>query len=101
MAITQNQLARDLDVPVSHIAGIIKGERAITADTALRLAAFFGTTPEMWQRLQSDYDLRLTRQTTRPNIAPRIRKYNANTAAPARKTTSQSGRLAKPRSTRV
>lgn len=89
MGISQNQLARDIDVPVSRIAGIIKGERAITADTALRLAAYFGTTPEMWQRLQSDYDLRLARHTTWPSIAPRIRAYNAKTGQIAAGTTAR------------
>lgn len=106
MGITQNQLARDLDVPVSRIAAIIKGERAITADTALRLAAHFGTSPEMWQRLQADYDLRRIRQTTWPSIAPNIRKYNAATAkisgavAPGRKSTAQTARVSKAKTTR-
>ena len=57
-AISQNLLARSLDVPVSRVSGVVKGERAITADTALRLATFFGTSAEMWMRLQSEYDLR-------------------------------------------
>lgn len=73
MGISQNQLARDLDVPVSRVAAIIAGERAITADTALRLSKYFGTTAELWINLQSDYDLRVARQTVWPKIKDRVR----------------------------
>lgn len=73
LGVSQNQLARDIDVPVSRIAGIVKGERAITADTALRLAQFFGTSPEMWIGLQSDYDLRTARRSTGLQIQTRVR----------------------------
>ncbi|MHB1551713.1 MAG: HigA family addiction module antitoxin [Vulcanimicrobiaceae bacterium] len=52
-----NALAMALRVPVSRIAEITKGERAVTAETALRLARYFGTTPEFWIRLQGKYDL--------------------------------------------
>jgi addiction module HigA family antidote len=71
--VSQNQLARDIDVPVSRIAAIVKGERAITADTALRLGAYFGTSPELWLNLQTSYDLRKARQTIWPKVKPRIR----------------------------
>ena len=50
-------LAKALRVPVNRITGIVKGERAITADTALRLARYFDTSPEFWINLQSHYDL--------------------------------------------
>jgi antitoxin HigA-1 len=53
------ELARRLDVPTNRITEIMKGERAITGDTALRLAHFFGTTAEFWLNLQSLYELRL------------------------------------------
>lgn len=53
------ELARRLKVPTSRITGILNGERAITGDTALRLAHFFGTRPEFWLNLQSLYELRL------------------------------------------
>jgi addiction module HigA family antidote len=52
-------LARQLDVPTNRITGILNGQRAITGDTALRLAHFFGTSAEFWLNLQSLYDLRL------------------------------------------
>ena len=73
LGVSQNKLARDLDVPVSRIAGIIRGSRSITADTALRLGAYFGNSAEMWLKLQSDYDLRVARQTTWPEVRTRIR----------------------------
>ena len=59
--LSQNALARALDVPPRRINEIVLERRAISADTALRLARFFGTTAEMWAGLQADYDLRLVR----------------------------------------
>ncbi|CAN5299622.1 HigA family addiction module antitoxin [soil metagenome] len=53
-------LAKALRVPVNRITAIIRGERTITAGTALRLARFFGTTPEFWLNLQAHYDLTVT-----------------------------------------
>jgi len=77
LGLSQNKLARDLDVPVSRIAGILKESRAITADTALRLIAYFGTSPELWPNLQTDIDLRKARRPTRPEIEERIRPCDA------------------------
>lgn len=54
-------LAKAISVPRNRITGIIHGERAITVDTALRLARFFGMPPEFWLGLQMDYDLEATR----------------------------------------
>ena len=53
-----NALSRVLDVPVSRITAILDEQRGVTADTALRLARYFGTTPEVWLNLQQSYDLR-------------------------------------------
>ena len=53
------ELARKLAVPTNRITGILNGKRAITGDTALRLAHFFGTSAEFWLNLQSLYDLRI------------------------------------------
>ena len=53
------ELARKLDVPTNRITGILNGQRAITGDTALRLAHFVGTSAEFWLNLQSLYELRL------------------------------------------
>ena len=59
--LSQNALARALNVPPRRVNEIVLEKRAITADTALRLARYFGTTAEMWTGLQADYDLRLAR----------------------------------------
>ena len=59
--LSQNALARALNVPPRRINEIVLQKRGITADTALRLARFFGTSAEMWTGLQADYDLRLAR----------------------------------------
>ena len=56
------ELARQLDVPTNRVTEILNGRRAITGDTALRLAHFFGTTAEFWLNLQSLYELRLTQK---------------------------------------
>jgi len=60
--ITQNKLAVSISVPPRRINEIVHGKRRITADTALRLAKYFGTSPEFWMNLQSHYDLRIERR---------------------------------------
>jgi addiction module HigA family antidote len=76
LGISQNRLSRDLDIPVSRVSEIIRGTRAITADTALRLGEYFGTTPELWLNLQVDFDLRRLRSAW-PDIKRRIRPFKA------------------------
>ncbi|HEV2462255.1 MAG TPA: HigA family addiction module antitoxin [Acidobacteriaceae bacterium] len=61
LSISQNQLASDLRVPPGRINQIINGKRGITSDTALRLAKYFGNSPEFWLNLQQMYDLSKTR----------------------------------------
>jgi antitoxin HigA-1 len=61
-------LAKAIGVPRNRITGILRGERAITADTALRLGRFFAMSPEFWLGLQMDYDL----ETTRASLADRL-----------------------------
>src|SRR5205085_7645288 len=56
------ELARKLHVPTNRITGILNGQRAITGDTALRLAHFFGTSAEFWLNLQSLYELRMAKK---------------------------------------
>jgi addiction module HigA family antidote len=73
LRISINRLARDIDVPPNRISAIVRGKRAITADTALRLGKYFGVSPEIWLDLQSDYALRVLRITEWPAIEPRIR----------------------------
>jgi len=58
LKISQSRLARDIDVPHRRINEIARGKRAITPDTAMRLAKYFGTTPEFWMNLQTAYDLK-------------------------------------------
>ena len=69
------ELARKLDVPTSRITGILNGQRAITGDTALRLAHFFGTSAEFWLNLQSLYELRIAERKGGKSIKtlPRLR----------------------------
>ena len=62
MEISQNALARAIAVPPRRINEIVLGKRAITADTALRLARFFGTSEQFWMGLQADYDLEEARK---------------------------------------
>ncbi len=52
-----NELARALRVPMNRISAVVNGKRSITADTAMRLARYFGTSPQYWLNLQSAYDL--------------------------------------------
>jgi antitoxin HigA-1 len=57
LGVSINKLAGDLDIAISRVSHIVNGQRGVTADTALRLATYFGTTPEFWLNLQSSYDL--------------------------------------------
>jgi addiction module HigA family antidote len=57
MGITPYRLAKDIAVPVNRVTGIVNEERAISADTALRLSRYFGTSAKVWTGLQADYDL--------------------------------------------
>lgn len=61
LGISQNALAMKIRVPATRIGEIVKGKRAITPDTALRLGRFFGTSPEFWMNLQQMHDLSKTR----------------------------------------
>lgn len=57
LALSSNALARALHVPANRISGIVKGQRSVSGDTALRLARYFGTTAEFWLGLQKGYEL--------------------------------------------
>lgn len=57
MGITPYRLAKDIGVPTNRITGIVNGERSLSADTALRLSQYFGTSAKVWVGLQADYDL--------------------------------------------
>ncbi len=68
-----NALAIALRVPATRMGAIVKGERSVTADTALRLARFFGTSPEFWMNLQAMYDLTKARQQSGVKIEQDVR----------------------------
>jgi addiction module HigA family antidote len=68
MGISAYRLAKDIGVPLNRIAGIIAGRRAITADTALRFARYFGTDAQSWINLQARYDLELARRASGKRI---------------------------------
>ncbi len=75
--LSANALAKALDVPTNRITAILNEQRGITADTALRLARFFGTTSEFWMSLQSSYDVKKAREAVgeeiERNVKPRER----------------------------
>jgi addiction module HigA family antidote len=63
-----NRLAKHLAVDAARLNEIVRGRRGVTADTALRLARYLGTTPEFWLKLQVHYELRMARQTKLADI---------------------------------
>lgn len=73
LGLSASALARELGVPANRITTIINGERRVSADTALRFARFFGTTPELWLNLQDKYDLAIARQTHGSEIECTVR----------------------------
>ena len=68
LGISQNKLARDIDVPVGRICDIIHAKRGVSTDTALRFGLYFGTTAEFWLNLQIRYDLKLAKRDILPKI---------------------------------
>ena len=62
LGLSQNRLAREIHVPPRRINEIVHGNRAVSADTAVRLARYFGTSEQFWMGLQSDYDLEEVRR---------------------------------------
>jgi antitoxin HigA-1 len=82
LGMTASELARKLNVPPNRVTSILKGQRAVTGDTALRLGHFFGTSPEFWLSLQSLYDLRVAAQKTGKTISalPKLREIELKSA---------------------
>ena len=72
LALSANSLAKRIDVPVTRVSEIVRGHRGITADTALRLSRFLGTTAELWLGLQAEYDLRMARREIGESLESRI-----------------------------
>ena len=71
--LSANALSKALDVPVNRITAILNGQRGVTADTALRLARYFGTTPQVWLNLQQTYELRRAEIAVGQRIAKCVR----------------------------
>ena len=77
LGLSQNALARALDVPPRRINEIVLGKRAITADTALRLARYFGNTPGFWMALQATYDLEAAQEILGQQLEKKIQPRGA------------------------
>jgi addiction module HigA family antidote len=77
LALSQNQIARDLGVPPRRINEIVLRKRRVTADTALRLATYFKTSPQFWMNLQSSYDLDVERVQVGSRIAREVHACSA------------------------
>jgi addiction module HigA family antidote len=85
LGITAAELSRQIDVPVNRITGIIHGQRGITADTALRLAHWFGTSRQFWMNLQQLYELRLAESEVGAKIAALPRRAGRPTSRQIRR----------------
>lgn len=72
LGLSANSLANDLAVPANRITAILKGQRGVTADTALRLARYFGTSPQFWLNLQKTFELRQAEKKSGEEITYRV-----------------------------
>lgn len=77
LGMSANRLALDLHVPVTRINDIVRGRRSVTADTALRLARYFGTSAQFWINLQGNYDLELTQVAAGRRIREQVKPRRA------------------------
>ena len=75
LEISQNKLAMDIHVPATRIGEIVHGRRAVTPETALRLARYFGTSAEFWLNLQQSYDLSKARIQEEEQIVREVHAY--------------------------
>lgn len=75
--LSQNQLAKAVEISPNRLTEIIRNRRRITADTALRLGLYFGNSPEFWMNLQSHYDLKMARRNITSQVVRRIRAKRA------------------------
>jgi len=73
LGLTQYRVAKDIGVPALRISQIVRGRRSVTADTALRLARYFGTSPDVWLRLQAAYDLEVAQRQTGKRIEREVK----------------------------
>jgi addiction module HigA family antidote len=75
--LSQNRLAKAIEISPNRIAEIVNNRRRITADTALRLGLYFGNSPEFWLNLQTHYDLKMARKNLKPDAVKRIKARRA------------------------
>ena len=83
LGLSANKLGKALDVPTNRITGIIKGDRSITADTALRLARCFNTSPEFWLNLQDLHDLEVAERASGKMIKKAVKPIQTELATVA------------------
>ena len=79
LGLSANALSRALGVPVNRVTMILNGQRGVSADTALRLARYFGTTPQLWLNLQKTWELRRTEIEAGREIAEQVTPRHAST----------------------
>jgi len=77
LGISMNRLAQDIHVPANRISAIVAGTRSVTAETALRLARYFQTTPQYWMNLQTRYDLESAQDEWEARVAQEVRPRDA------------------------
>lgn len=77
LGMSMNRLALELHVPVTRITEIVNGRRSISADTALRLARYFGTGPQFWMNLQANYDLEMAQDKLDVQIRSQVKPLQA------------------------
>lgn len=77
LGLSVNRLALELRVPATRINDIARGHRSITADTALRLSRYFGTSPQFWMNLQANYDLEVTQDAAGSQIESQVKPRRA------------------------
>ena len=81
LGLSANALAGALGVPTNRITAVLKGQRGVTADTALRLSRYFGTTPQLWLNLQKTFELRVAELESGADIADRVQPREAGPEA--------------------
>jgi len=82
LGLSQYRVAADIGVAPLRISQIVRGQRGISADTALRLARYFGTTPGIWLRLQARYDLEIAQERLGKQIERQVKVRHPNPTAP-------------------
>lgn len=77
LGLSDNQLARELDLPAGRVSDILDGRGGVTAEVALRLEKYFGVSAQFWLNLQSRYDLKIARRDVGPDIDARVSRRSA------------------------